>query len=153
MGGTIYVDTRQQRGKHEIKHRWLERHGVEMIRKTLPYGDYMAPGSNISIDTKKGVQEICQNVTRDHERFVREIERATDAGYRLIILIEAGRPYLQLTDIALWENKRGKVQGPTLSKILLSMQLTHNVTFELCHPRGSAQRICDILGVPYDLKC
>ena len=171
---TIYEDTRQQRDKHTSKHLWFEGHGIELERKKLDFGDYMTDGSNISIDTKRNITEICQNVTRDHERFMREIQRAEDAGYRLVFLIEHGGPYSELKDIAKWCNpvcircshrrtgmcnarttkcvkfRRRPVQGDTVLKILMSIMAVHGCTFELVHPSKSAQRICELLGVSCD---
>ena len=170
----IYEDTRQQRDKHTTKHLWFGAHGVELVRKKLEFGDYESDGSNISIDTKRGIQEICKNVTRDHQRFVREIERAECAGYRLVFLIEQGKPFSKLEDLAIWRNDvcsrctyrrygkcdvkttkcikfaRKPVQGQTLLKILLSIQAVHGCSFELVSPSDSARRICELLGVTYD---
>lgn len=170
----IYEDTRQQDGKHEQKHRWFNAHGVELVRKKLDFGDYMAEGSNISIDTKQGIGEICQNVTRDHARFIREIERAETNGYRLVFLIEQGRPYNELVDIARWCSevcircqhrrtgvcdmssakcirfRRKPVQGRTVLKIMRSIMESHGCVFELVPPSMSAKRICELLGVMVD---
>ena len=171
---TIYEDTRQQRGKHGTKHAWFESHGVELVRKKLDFGDYATDGSNVCIDTKKGLQEIAANVGAEHERFVREIERAKREGYRIIFLIEESSFISKLSDVYLWTNgtcvrcayhrnyqcdsveskcikfKRRPMTGSTLQRILESMQLSYDCRFELVDPGNSARRICDLLGVQYE---
>jgi ribosome-associated protein len=67
---TIIEDTRQQASKHEIKHKYFEENGINILRSKLPIGDY-ARLDNLSlvIDTKKDIQELILDVTKDHERF------------------------------------------------------------------------------------
>ena len=171
---TIYEDTRQQKDKHNSKHIWFAEHGIELVRKKLDFGDYMTELSNISIDTKRSIGEVCQNVTRDHARFIREIERAEESGFRLVFLIEQGKTYKTLDDIAGWHSDacmrcvhrrtmmcdmsttpcakypRRPVQGETVLKILRSIMDAHGCSFEMVSPSMSAQRICELLGVSYD---
>lgn len=174
----IYEDTRQQDGKHDTKHRWFESHGIEVVRKKLDYGDYMVDGSNISIDTKRSISEVAMDVGRDHERFAREIERAREAGYRLVILVECGAPYRTADDLVHWTNKacrmcehyrrllcdpkaggrckkykRKPMQGATVARTIKSMKESHGCRFEFVHPMHSAVRICEILGVSYERQC
>ena len=102
--GGVWEDSRQQDGKHENKHAWWDAHGVTYQRKKLDFGDYMdASGlSNVSVDTKRSISEVAMDVGRDHARFVREIERANTAGFRLVVLIEVGGPYSTIDTIAGW---------------------------------------------------
>ena len=58
---TIIEDSRQQAGKHNIKHDWFSRHAVELVRCKLPFGDY-APVPPVSIDTKNSMDEIAGNI-------------------------------------------------------------------------------------------
>ena len=170
---TLYEDTRQKQDKHEKKSMWWRNHGVPVQRRKLDFGDYMVDDSNISIDTKENLQEICGNLGRDHARVVREIERANVDGYRLVFLIEVGGNYKTVDDVARWTNdvckrcqqyrtklcdpsrdrcaryKRKPMQGTTLSKIMHGMERDHGCVFDFIHPLRSAKRICDILGVPY----
>ena len=169
----IYEDTRQQAGKHEAKHRWFERHGIELVRKKLDWGDYGRDGSNILIDTKSGLQEVCQNVGRDHDRFTRELDGALRHGYRLVVLIEETK-YSTIADVARWMNttclrcnyrrsnmcdakttrcikyRARPMQGQTLMKSIMSIGANHGCRFELCNPSKAAARICELLGVTVD---
>lgn len=171
----IICDTRQKRGKHENIDRWFRNHGVEYEYKKLDAGDYATSDgwSNILVDTKKGLAEICGNCGRDHDRVVREIHRASDNGYRLVFLIEVGGNYRCIDDVEQWTNdvckrcgeyrikscdpsrdrckrfKRKPMQGVTLAKIMRAMERDHGCFFEFVHPMVAAKRICDILGVNY----
>ena len=171
----IYEDTRQQKGKHENKRLWFEAHGIEVVRKKLDAGDYAADHSNILIDTKRNLAEVAMDVGRDHERFAREMKRARDAGYRLVVLVEVGTPYKTTRDVARWVNdvckrcdhyKRNQcdpsssarckryrtkpMRGATISKIIESMEREYGCRFEYVSPRYAARRICELLGVSVD---
>lgn len=175
----ILEDTRQQQhhgDKHANKHAWWGAHGVEVERRKLDFGDYMrADGtSNIAIDTKRSIEELAGNVGRDHDRFVRELERARESGWRLVVMVEVGRPYKALADVNGWtpyvcrrcrwykdracsphgsdrcRSYRTKpMQGPTLYKMLKTLERKHGAVFEVCPPGKAARRICEILGVAY----
>lgn len=172
----IYEDSRQKVGKHERKRLWFEAHGIEVERRKLGTGDYeRADGaSNVLIDTKRSLDEVAMDVGRDHARFVRELDRARDAGCRLVVLIECGAPYKELDDVARWypqpcrkcqyrsswceprahgrcgRFKRKPMQGPTLLSIMQTLERTHGCRFEIVHPASAARRICELLGVKYE---
>ena len=169
----LYTDTRQQRGKHDVKERWWAEHGVPTIRTALPFGDYARDGSNVCIDTKQDVKEVAANVTREHERFVNECKRARDAGWRLIILVEEGRYSADRGKLASWTNPhcvkcprkykaycdpkapgkcarhgtRKPVQGPQLLKAICTIEGRYGVRFEFCGKEDTARRVCELLGL------
>lgn len=165
----VIEDTRQQREKHEHIRAWMEAHGVAFDQRShaLPFGDYVSDnGSNVAVDTKKDVQELVMDVGRDHDRFVRECERARSSGYRLVVLVESSARYNDRSQLERWTSKvclmcracrpsqskgckryRSKpMQGPTLARILSSMERRHNVVFEFVSKRDAARRICELLG-------
>lgn len=175
----LQTDTRQQRGKHDIKNEWWASHGVSTVRSTLDFGDYMVEGSNISIDTKRNIQEIAQNINgRGHDRFKRECIRAAAAGYRLIILVENRDGITSIDGVRAWTNEhcmrcvhlrnkacdpqgsgkcmqhgtRKPIQGERLARAMSTMSERYGVRFEFCDPHESAKRICDLLGVRYDIE-
>lgn len=177
MEPTIICDTRQQRGKHVNIDAWFDRHGITYEYRKLDFGDYMrADGlSNVVVDTKRSFDEVVGNVGREHERFVRELDRARDAGCRLVVLIEVGTPYVTLDKVNGWvsgvckrcdryrrllcdprasgrcQTHRCKpMQGKTLLKIMRTLENEHACRFEVCHPAHSAARICELLGVNYE---
>lgn len=167
----IVEDTRQQARKHNNIEKWMAAHGVDFAPRAvaLPFGDYMLEGSNISIDTKKDVQEVAGNIGRDHARFVRECDRASAEGYRLIILVEEHPEYADRSKLHGWvcyvcrrcrmcnplrdkgcKKYRSKpMSGPTVARIIGRLEEDHGVRFEFCAKRDTARRICELLGVNY----
>lgn len=165
----IEEDSRQQESKHRHIERWMEGHGVEFRprARALPFGDYMSDnGSNVSVDTKKDVQELAMDCGRDHSRFVRECERARDAGYRLVILVESSDRYNDRTELERWisdvcrrcrkcdprfaarckKYRTKPMQGPTLAKIVDTLERRYGVRFEFVSKTKAAKRICELLG-------
>lgn len=171
----VLVDTRQQKGKHDHKNAWFSDHGVQTCSMKLDFGDYQRPGFNISVDTKKDIQELVMDVGRDHARFVRECERARAAGYKLVVLVESNTKYNDRDQLAKWKSsvcarmcphryscrpaaikgrrcRRGNkpMQGDTLVKILDSMERNHGVQFLFTTKHDAARCICEILGEPHE---
>jgi len=57
----ILEDTRQQTGKHDAKHDYFEKHGIEIRRTKLYVGDYTLPtNQSVCVDTKKIFRSLCQ---------------------------------------------------------------------------------------------
>lgn len=176
MGRVIIEDTRNKVGHHSTKHGWWEAHGVEVVRRKLDYGDYARadPGFNIYIDTKQDVQELAGNCGRENRRFVRELDRARDAGCRLYVLVEELEAYNDRSKLRRWVSRvcracprfRAKdcdpnvdeckarrfkpMNGATLEKIVNTLERDHGALFLFCGRGDSARVICDLLGVEYD---
>lgn len=167
----ILEDSRQQLGKHDHKHEWFAKNGIEVRRTKLYVGDYTLPtDQTVCIDTKKDFQEIIGNLTEQHDRLVEETERAREAGVRLIYLIENEggevkkgtnifNPVItKLEDVHKWKNPRlfifqsGRqkypraTKGITLQKMLYSFAAHHGCEFQFCHPKDSAAKIVELLG-------
>lgn len=148
---TLLEDTRQKAEKHEIKRKYFADNGIKVKRSKLPVGDY-ANIKNLSvvIDTKKDIQEIIGNVTKDHKRFVQECDYAKECDIQLIVLIE-DEEVTCINDLYKWYNWRLKTSprattGATLAKILHGIELRHGVKFEFCRKEDSGKRIIEILG-------
>lgn len=125
----LFCDTRQKKGKHELKEEYFKSQNIEIIRTKLPFGDYQNPQNpSIVIDTKKDIQELIIDVTKDHERFKRELQLAKKCGAKLIILIE-DEQVTCINDLYTWYNWRLKkspkaTKGSTLAKMLYTIE--HN---------------------------
>lgn len=146
----IIEDTRQQKGKHELKHSCFEQMGVRLIRNMLPFGDYMiVPG--ISVDTKADIAEIASNIGSDHKRFKNECIAARDAGCQLIVLVENTDGIRCIEDVKEWVNpeiiyRPRAITGERLSKAMSTMSERYGVKFEFCHPDEAAEKIIELLG-------
>lgn len=172
----IIEDTRQKPCKHRTKHLWWARSGVEVVRRKLDFGDYMAEGSNVSVDTKRSIDEVAANIGgRQHARFRRECVRASQAGCRLVVLVENREGIHGAADLIEkhWTNGHCRkcarfrrmecdphaatrcaehgtnppIQGERLGRAMATMHIRYGVVFEFCRPSESAQRVCELLGV------
>ena len=120
---TLIEDSRQQTGKHDIKHLSFKNAGVEVVRCKLPFGDYAAPPA-ISVDTKANMDEIAANICgKEHTRFINECKAAKAAGCQLIVLVENEVNISSLSEVHLWKNPRSVyspkcVQGPRLQRAM-----------------------------------
>ena len=149
----IIEDTRQQSGKHNLKHAWFDEHGVELLRCKLPFGDY-APVPHISIDTKKDMEEIAGNICggkKEHDRFIRECKAARAAGCHLVILVENTNGITRLQDVHTWINPRviyspNCVQGDRLQKAMETISERYGVQFMFCAPEDSARLITELIN-------
>lgn len=167
----IQIDTRQQVGKHANIDSWFDSHGIEYFYQKLDFGDYaeVDNGGNIVVDSKQDMQEVAGNVGHDHARFVRECDRAAEAGYRLYILVEEHPEYADRDLLARWVSgvcrrcrkcdpleskcvaRRFKpLNGPTLRKIIDRIEYDHGARFLFCDKRDTARVICELLGVKFE---
>lgn len=148
----ILEDSRQQAGKHEIKHAAWEADGDEIIRSKIVFGDYCLPPA-VAVDTKANMAEIAQNIGGTHEehaRFRRECQAAAAAGCRLFVLVENDEGIRTVEDVASWHNPRlalspKAIDGPQLSKAMQTMSKRYGVTFAFCAPEEAAGAIKQIL--------
>jgi len=165
----LLEDTRNQIGKHDIKHKWFEEHGVEIRRQALYVGDYTLPtNQSVCIDTKKDIQELVSDICgKQHERFRNECIRAQEAGIRLIILTENLGGHIKdniiqptitsLAELHRWKNPRlfiflnGKqkypraTRGVTLQKACMTLKAKYGVEFLFTTPEKSAEKIVELL--------
>ena len=151
---TILEDSRQQNGKHDIKHSHFDEMGVELIRNKLPFGDYSRIPS-ISVDTKANMAEIANNIGSDHKRFKNECILARDAGCQLIILVENTDGIRTIEDVHTWINpdlvyRPKAITGERLQKAMCTMSERYGVKFEFCTPEESAKRVLELLGVEHE---
>ena len=146
----IQEDTRQQAGKHNIKHAYFDGAGVCVVRSKLPFGDY-APVPPVSIDTKKDMDEIAQNICgSSHKRFINECKAARDAGCKLIILVENTVGINDISQVHIWKNPRSCyspncVQGPRLQKAMETISSRYGAEFQFCHPDEAGETIIRII--------
>lgn len=193
----LIEDKGQKEGLHILKNRYFDSHDIEVLRAPLPVGDYVIVtdkvldvikrksarktevkkmdflGSyDISVDTKKDMQEIIGNVCgKQHARFRDECILAQNNGIKLYVLIENNDGIKCIEDVFKWQNPRvayynkvkymhsiGKYQsvklpktpptsGQTLAKALLTMQFKYGVGFLFCRPEEAGERILELLGV------
>ena len=155
MAASLLVDTRQQEGKHALKHGWFEAQGLRLVRTKLYVGDYQLVGGTAVVDTKASILELASNIDRQHERFRNELVNARDAGFRLTVLVENGDGVTDLATLAGWENPREAanrrkglrppIGGARLAKACATMERKYGVRFEFCAPEDAGARVMEIL--------
>lgn len=148
----IIEDSRQQAGKHSIKHAAWDAHGISTVRCALPVGDY-ALFPAVSVDTKANMAEIAQNIggsEAEHRRFRNELILAKENGCHLYVLVENDEGIRDIGGVAAWVNPRlidspKAITGERLAKAMLTMQERYGVTFLFCAPEKAAATICYLL--------
>ena len=84
----IQCDSREKKGELERIQGQFDRLGVDYFVSKLYVGDYMnLDNPRLVIDRKKNLQELCGNITQQHERFQAELMRAREVGIRIIVQI------------------------------------------------------------------
>lgn len=154
MGVTLLEDSRQQANQHEVKHEAWESAGVSVIRCKLAWGDYILPPP-CSVDTKRSLAELAQNIDQQHARFRKECIGARDAGCQLVILVENEHGVRSLSDLFRWREsdddfrkRKGaqrRYEGSRLAKACATMTNKYGVIFDFCHPSEAGDRVLELL--------
>lgn len=146
----IQIDTREHKWERARIETQLSKLGVKTIASKLYVGDYQSwDNPRLVIDRKKDLNELCGNVTQQHERFQKELLRAQDAGINIIILCEQD-DIQSLEDVYFWDNPRLKkspkaTTGKSLYKCLCTIRDRYNVRFEFCSKKETGKRIMELL--------
>lgn len=147
----IQIDSREHKTELARIQRGLERAGVRTFISKLYCGDYMSlDNAFLVIDRKKDLQELCGNITQQHERFQAELMRAREIGIRIIILCEHGGEIKSLEDVYFWQNPRllkssKATTGKALYKSLCTIRERYGVRFEFCRKQDTAKKIVELL--------
>lgn len=135
----------------------FEREGIEVVRRALPFGDYIDPDRpGIVIDRKQSLSEVAVNVTgKDRARFLREIDRCNRSGWKMVVLVEHSSRIRRLEDVIRWNNPRLKVSplavdGPRLFRIMHAMGTRYNFEWQFCDKVHTGKKIIEILGSDKD---
>jgi len=149
----IYVDTREKPQAIQKILNHFQKSGLEIIRQKLDEGDYkLDPEGMVTVDRKQNLQEVCGNLTRERERFQRELRRCAEKGETIYVLVEHGGMIRELADVAEWRNPRLKhsakaVDGPQLYKLMLTYAAKYGVRWRFCTKQTTGREILRILGV------
>ena len=192
----IIEDKGQKEGLHILKNRYFKSHDIEVLRAPLPVGDYIIATDkvkdvihrksarkmelkkmdflgtyDVSVDTKKDMQEIVGNICgKAHPRFRDECILAQNNGIKLYVLVENTCGVKSVQDVFKWQNPRlhrynriafmhsqgswlsmplpkaKPTSGETLAKAMLTMQLKYGVEFVFCRPEDAGAKVIELLG-------
>ena len=144
----IQVDSREQKYEHVTN--YFDSQGIKWVKSKCVVGDYVnLENPMVVIDRKKDLQEVAGNLTKDHERFVREVELAKELGYRLIVLVEEPN-ITSLPNVCSWFNFRSKknpkaINGRTLYKIMKTMGDKYGFEWQFTTKGNCGKRIIELL--------
>ena len=148
----IFVDTREKQRAIKKIVAEFERRNVRYAGTKLFVGDYQrTDNSLLVIDRKQNLLEVCVNVGKDRERFIRELKRASEMGVKIIFLVEHGKDINSLEDVRKWQNPRLKdsplaLSGERLYKILSTLSKSYGCEFQFCQKNETGARIIQLLG-------
>lgn len=141
---TVLCDTREQDTLRARKR--LEQIGVPIERVALSFGDYSAKcdaldlRESVAIERKMDLSELAHCYCQDRKRFVREFERAKEAGAKLYLLVENGS-----LDEAYSGHYRARVHPKSLTASMLAWLARYNCQILFCSAENSGQVIHDVL--------
>lgn len=162
----LQIDTREKPKELARIAKQLDRMGVKHFKSKLYVGDYMSlDNPRLVIDRKKDLQELCGNVTQQHERFRDELIRAKEHGIKIVVLCEHGDDIQELEDVIFWVNPRSEemewrmvnghpmkvykypkaTRGDQLYKSLCTIKDRYGVEFRFCNKTETGAKIVEIL--------
>ena len=163
----IQIDSREHKTEYTRITKQFDALGVQYFRSKMFIADYCnVDNPRLVIDRKKDLQELCGNVTQQHERFRAELIRARENGFQIVILVEHGPDITSLEDVYFWQNPRrtmlrwktvnGRrikevvsakaVNGAQLYKSLCTMRDRYGVRFAFCSKHETGAKIVEILS-------
>ena len=140
---TLIEDVRQKRGKHENVHRYCQNNNIEIVPMVLNVGDYMFPNGKISIDTKKDIAEIANDLYRDKMAFNRKYKKCLADGIKLIVLVE--EEVNSLSELVKWRSKHSKITGRYLLEMIEKVKRSYGVEFYFCDKENTGENIIRLL--------
>jgi len=131
----IIVDTREQHPLEFRQSKLIE--GV--IKRKLDVGDYSIEGyeDKIAIE-RKSAADLFQTLGKGHRRFKKELERAKDCDY-FLILIEA--PFSVIRDKAFEGSHYTQMSGDVILQICFTLRIKHKIDVMFCNGRPEATGI------------
>lgn len=140
----VLVDTREQ--DTTSFRRRLREIGCSHERKKLDFGDYSARcdcldlSNKVTIERKMSFDELCNCFCQGRKRFVKEFERAKQAGAKVYLLVENGS----------WEKAyNGEYRSQMDSKAFIASMTAwlarYNCQIVFCESRTSGKLIKEIL--------
>lgn len=141
---SVLCDTREQMTPRSARR--LKQIGVPIERVALSFGDYSARcdaldlRSSVAIERKMDLSELARCYCQDRKRFIREFERAKEAGAKLYLLVENGS-----LDEAYSGHYRARVHPKSLTASMLAWLARYNCQILFCSAENSGHVIHDVL--------
>lgn len=146
MDNLIVVDTREKGHKKILE--YFDSIGQNYIISKLEAGDYMLyKNYSTIIDKKDGLLELAGNLchTTEHQRILREIERAKELGCTNFIFLIQDNKIECIDDIQKWTSPYTKVKGSTLLKTMITMKKKYRIRFIIVKRKNMGAKIIELL--------
>ena len=141
---SVLCDTREQPTPRSARR--LKQIGIPIERVALSFGDYSVKcdvldlRDMVSIERKMDLSELARCYCQDRKRFIREFERAKEAGAKLYLLVENGS-----LDEAYSGHYRARVHPSSLTASMLAWLARYDCQILFCKEENSGQVIHDVL--------
>ena len=147
---TIFIDTRE-RGSPMID--WCAEHNIILVPEYFLAGDYWAPGSQILVDRKNNLTELCENFTASHKCSRYNIAAAHAAAKKMrLVYVIATSPTDHvscLDDLVNWSGSSPNIKnlyGPYVLRQIIECQKRHpNTHFVFVDKNLLCETICQLL--------
>lgn len=146
MKNLIIIDTREKGNKKILE--YFQSVGQDYIISKLDAGDYtLFKDFSTIIDKKDGLLELSHNLCNslEHERILREIQRAKDLGCSNFIFLIQDNKIKTTEDIKNWSSPHTKVKGETLLKIMNTMRKKYTIRFIIVPKKNMGEMIIKLL--------
>lgn len=155
----IICDTREQKNKHIIDE--LDRLQVQHESRKLDIGDYsfVVDGKDFSLscilERKATLNELWTNITKDRERFEKELSASYNIVMSTSLLIENCKNWddlraYQVPDYEmLYQNRKVQNIGQYIYDTLQSWQCTNRYSFNVCFSESHEKTTGHILNTFY----
>ena len=142
-GIIIQCDSREQKNQEVID--YFNMTGQRYFVSKVAGADYINfKRPKVAIDLKASLLELATNLTREHDRFKREMEVVQkDMQCDLVVLIR--EPLQSLEDVKNWSSNRTRLGGEQLYKIMKTMQERYGILWRFCTREGAGKKIIDII--------
>ena len=104
----------------------------------VPFGDYWCSyesGEEMPICfERKSISDLFGTLTSGHERFRRELQKAKDNGFKIILIVEGS-----ISDV-LAGASHSTVEGKTILKTMFTMWLKYDLVPVFCNNRAEMKR-------------
>lgn len=148
-------DTRDKIGKHDNVDSYLTAQGHKIVRSKMFVGDVaLLNNQSICIDLKQNLIEVSGNLWPDKTRFVSELNRAKDAGIKLIILIEDDSIKTR-SDLFGWVNPHPNrtamtPNGERIYKTMRVLSGQYGAEFRFCQKKETGAEVIRLLAEGVD---
>ncbi len=143
---TIIKDTREKSG-FNFK---ASKNCAGMIDEKLDFGDYAIKDhlDIVVVERKASVTELCNNIGRERDRFIRELQRIVDSGVK--------RKYVVIEDhySSIFRQRYTQINPTAIFESIIGFQVEYDIPFLFAANKQNAHRVTrSLLLKAYKYHC